>query len=170
MRKPHHQPRYMGPKTLAGLLKTAGFWSRLHYGSGLTKAAAETIDYLDKRQGDLRQELGKTKQQHRQEIERLETEAKGLTRRTLAAIDEMTTYKRGSKSETPVAVVLSPYQHSLLTLHGFFRQSRIKGLDIIIAKGVYGPVVLTQDGVNGFTRSAPELGIRLAGPSRESDW
>jgi len=97
-------------------------------------------------------------------------EAKSLYQRTLMAITELEKYKKNGRSEVAVAVILSPSQYGELTCHGAFRQSKIAKLGIYVARGVYGPVVLTQDGFNGFTRMAPELDIRAKNPTNGHDW
>lgn len=161
-----------GPITTAtSLTKASGNLFKRLFNTQLLRDASDwlhqqqqTIDDLYKRQADLENYF-------HTELRKEKAECRNLYRRTLAAIEEMTKGKgRGYKGETPVAVILSPYQYAQLTKHGFDRIRRLANVSIHVAKGVYGPVVLTQDALNGLSRQAPELGLHTKYAPEGSDW
>lgn len=162
-------PYMMGPKTLAEKLGNSGWWSRLR-GSSMNAAASLRLRELSDTCDDLHKRLAGQERAFVKERNAYEKNAKSLYQRTLMAITELEAYKKNGRSEVAVAVILSPSQYGELTCHGAFRQSKIAKLGIYVARGVYGPVVLTQDGFNGFTRMAPELDIRAKNPTNGHDW
>lgn len=163
--------------TAEGLTAARGFWQRLKLlfnpdllrdGADWLEAQQQTIDELHKR-------LAKNERAFNKERSQIEADAKVAARtlaaRTNAAIEEMTQTKgRGGRSEQPVAVIVSPYQYAQLSEHGYFRVAKLKNVSLHVAKGVYGPVVLTQDAFNGFTRMAPELNIRTMDKATDGNW
>jgi hypothetical protein len=97
--------------------------------------------------------------------------AEKVSNRILLALAEMDKFKDSRKSEKPFAIILSPYQlaqvrsgrlyldHRWLT-----KSSRVEfcGLPVFSAKGLYGPLVVTEDGFNALSRNAPELLLKGA--------
>lgn len=86
-----------------------------------------------------------------------------LGNRITLAIGELQKTKNNGKSEKAAAIVLSPYQYERLSWRFWPRKSkpaRFMNLPIYTAKGVYGPVVLTEEGFNGLSRQAPELMLK----------
>lgn len=74
----------------------------------------------------------------------------------------MEKYKRG-KHEEPFAVLLSPYQYETISQNRCSYGTKLLGLTIAVARGVYGPVVVTQDAYNAISRNAPEIDLRWKG-------
>lgn len=173
MPKPSVNPGHLGPKNLAKHLKDAGFWRRLTSGSAAYRVAARYLEELLETNHDLMIRLAKNERAFNETRRKLEAEvklvSKDLFKRTNTALEELERSKKNGRKEVAVAVILSPAQYSELTSHGYFRQSRLAKLEIYVARGVYGPVVLTQDAFNGFSRMAPELDIRAMRPSYEND-
>jgi hypothetical protein len=166
-------PYEMSDHDLATHLGNCGWWERLRGASANAAAAlrlhelADTCTDLHKRLAGQEQAFNKERNAYERKAKE---EAKSLYQRTLMAIAELEAYKKNGRSEVAVAVILSPSQYGELTCHGAFRTSKIANLGIYVARGVYGPVVLTQDGFNGFTRMAPELDIRAKNPTNGHDW
>ena len=168
-----YAPYHMADGDLARLIGNSNWWQRLR-GASANAAAALRLQKLSDTCDDLHKRLsGQEQAFHKERVayeKKAKEEAKSLTARTLAAVSELEQYK--GKTEVAVAVILSPAQYASLTCHGTFKQSKLAKLAIYVAKGVYGPVVLTQDGFNGFSRQAPELNIRSMRPTYENgpDW
>lgn len=112
----------------------------------------------------------------REAVRATRADAERIARRIELAIEEMSRDKgnRGyAKFEKPVAVIMSPYQfmQSFGRHDGLgdamnrtgrkFKTARGDKLEIYTAHGVYGPLVLTEEALAGFSRQAPELDIRL---------
>lgn len=147
---------HTSPDALADEMQNAGFLKRA-FTPALFAEGARNIRRLKGRADNAEAE----RKRWQAKAAKAKEESKDLLARASHAIDELKRYKSG-KGEQPFAVVLSPYQHSKLTCQGYFKQNKIMGVPVYIAKGVYGPVVLTEDGFNGFTRMAPELIVRKA--------
>ena len=157
---------------LIDTLKTAGWWARFR-GQALVRKAAERISDLSDTCHDLYRRLAVQEWFFIEELasreKELKQEANSLFQRTSLAIAELEKCKNNKQNEQAYAVILSPYQYIELIGHGAFRRSKIFGLNIYVARGVYGPVVLTKEGYDGFSRMAPELDIRLKSPVGESN-
>lgn len=164
MRNTDHFRALAAPSVASHLDMASDSWRKRLGSRTLMEAASDWLKRQDDTIRGLRRDLSAAK---RATVEAKE-DGKELLARTIASVEEMTQVKgRGTKAEKPVAVIVSPFQHAQLTSNGFFKQRKLKGIDLYIATGVYGPVVLTQDGFNGFTRMAPELNVRATAP--ESD-
>lgn len=152
------QQRWWRNANIKNLLGTAAAWLR---------EQAETID-------DLHQRLAKQERTFLKEKEKLATDAEKRTRdiliRTKVAISEMVKVKKAAKEEKPFAIVISPYQYAEMTLHGHFKQPKLFGVPVYVARGVYGPLVLTETAFNAFSRNAPELALIRKQPSNSSNW
>lgn len=170
-----HAPYHMADRDLARLIGNSNWWQRLR-GASANAAAALRLQKLSDTCDDLHKRLsGQEQAFHKERVayeKKAKEEANSLAARTLAAVSELEKCKGKGPSEVAVAVILSPAQYASLTCHGTFKQSKLAKLAIYVAKGVYGPVVLTQEGFNGFSRQAPELSIRSMRPSYQngSDW
>lgn len=153
-------------------LKTAGLWSRLR-GQALVRKAAERISDLSDTCHDLYRRLAVQERFFIEELtsreKTIKQEANSLFQRTSLAIAELEKCKNNKRNEKAYAVILSPSQYIELIGHGAFRRSKIFGLNIYVARGVYGPVVLTEAGYEGFSRMAPELDIRCMSPAAGTD-
>jgi len=166
-------PYSLEDRELAAHLGNSNWWARLRGASANAAASlrlqalADTCDDLHKRLAGQERAFHTERKAYEKKAKE---DAKSLYQRTLLAIEELEKYKQNGRSEVAVAVVLSPSQYGELTCHGAFRASKIAKLGIYVARGVYGPVVLTQDGFNGFTRMAPELDIRAKCPTNGHDW
>ena len=150
---------------LSKRLRTTSPLKRLFLSAKLADAAAARIDDLTAQRSDYADRLAKQEQAHKIALIKAEQSGKDLYQRTLRAIAEMQTSKGNYKTETPVAVILSPSQFANLSFAHQRGPATLANLEIVVAKGVYGPVVLTQDGFNAFTRNAPELNIRSMRPT-----
>ncbi len=159
-------PSQIGPRPLAEKLMAANAWSRLFGRELVAIAAARLIELADTRD-ELHERLAGQERAFNKERNAVLKEAKNLAKRTEMAIKELESSKRNGKTEVPVAVILSPSQYGDLTCHGTFKNSRLAKLQIYVAKCVYGPVVLTQDAFNAFSRNAPELNLVAKRPSYE---
>ena len=162
-------PAMMSPNRLAETLQTVGWWGRLR-GTAMMQAAATRLIELAAVRDDLHQRLAAQERTFNKERVAYQKEAKSLLKRTLAAIEELEKYKGNYREEKAFAVILSPSQYSELTCDGYFRQSKIAKLDIYVARGVYGPVVLTENGFKAVSRNAPELNLVSKRPTKESNW
>jgi hypothetical protein len=161
-------PSQIDQRSLAERLSSAGAWTRL-FGRDLFSVAAARLIELTDTCDDLHKRLAGQERAFAKERNAVLKEAKNLIKRTEMAIKELETYKKNLRTEVPVAVILSPSQYADLTCCGTFKNSKIAKLQIYVAKGVYGPVVLTQDAFNAFSRNAPELNLVAKRPSYEGD-
>jgi hypothetical protein len=98
-------------------------------------------------------------------------EAEKVSNRILLALAELDKFKDNFKSEKPFAIILSPYQLAQVRSGRTFFDHRLAhqgrattfcGLPVYSAKGIYGPLVVTEDGFNALSRNAPELLIKGA--------
>lgn len=157
--------------TAAALSKASGNLFKRLFKTQLLRDGADWLHHQQQMIDDLYDRLSKQESYFHAELRKEKTEEQRLLRRTQAAISEMKTGKgRGYKGELPVAVILSPYQYAQLTHHGFEQIRRLADVSIHVAKGIYGPVVLTQDAFNGLSRQAPELGLHTKDAAKSSDW
>lgn len=116
----------------------------------------------------------------RDEVSKAEKKSRAIANRIDLALNEMTKSKAsrgyggrssGPPPEVPAYIVLSPAQVVALYQDSFCDYSAsgaistthrtYKKLPIVSASGVYGPIVMTQEAFDGFSRMAPELDIRL---------
>ena len=162
-------PTMMSPNHLAQVMQNAGWWQRLR-GIAMMQAAAVRLIELATTRDDLSRRLAAQESTFKKERVAYEKEAKSLLKRTLAAIAELEKYKGNYREEKAFAVIMSPSQYSELTCDGYFRQSKIAKLDIYVARGIYGPVVLTENGFKAVSRNAPELNLVSKRPTKESNW
>lgn len=121
-------------------------------------AAAKLIEFAQdlERQADDMAEMTRRLTDSYEEIDKLHDKVRRtreLDKRIDMAIDEM----KGGKA---VAIIVSPSQYNNGSFYG--RRKEYKGLPILIATGISGPLVVTRDGLDGLTRQAPELTIRTA--------
>lgn len=135
-------------------------WYRNIFRRDLIAQARQTIDLL----------LTKSDRDEK-EIHRLSTEVDAGARvhaRIIRALEEMRRQdSRGMKEEVPFAVLMSPKQNRYLTQGGWLssmaNQIKVNGpmgsvsLPIYTAKGVYGPLVVTEEAFKAIARQAPEL-------------
>lgn len=178
------------PDSFADLLEATGFIGRVAGKSLLSEAAvrirrlvaqlADAEEARDTARADLstaRREAYDTKRKLQTALYDAKSAAKDLSLRTEMAIEEMTGscgrytgYVSGRK-EKPAAILYSPRQFEELTMHGMIRGSyqtredlpsvrTFNGIPVYVAKGVYGPVVLTEEAFAGVSRMAPELHLK----------
>lgn len=165
------------PDSLADMIEDANWWTRLS-DPGLFRAGANRIrrlvrerdsalDKVNQRNTDLTKERSATR--------KARDEAKDIVSRAGLIISEMKSVRGSRTPMTPAAIVISPSQWANLTLHGYMPVGKQKkreeglpplrtlhGVPLFTAKGVFGPVVMTEDGFNAFSRSAPELNLTTA--------
>lgn len=163
------------PMSLADMIDTANWWTRLS-DPGLFRAAATRIRHLvtmNNAETVRLNALSVENNRLRSIAEAERKEAGDLVARARHAIDEMSknAYRTG---EEPVAIVFSPAQIGKMTFHGvmrpFGRHMRddlpalptLHGIPVYKARGVYGPVVMTQVAFDAFSRQAPELILTAA--------
>lgn len=153
------------PDSLADMIEDANWWTRLSDPS-LFVAAATRIRRLVQERDNANDRADERNRQYeitRLEVHKARSDAKDLVKRAKHAIDEMKKFKSGSnRQEQPAALVVSPYQLAQITCNGAFSAKKLHGLPLYVAKGVYGPVVLTEDGFNALTRNAPEINLKAA--------
>lgn len=109
----------------------------------------------------------------RDRVIQAETEGRKIAARIDLALSEMAKDKRAGRGffEEPAYIVMSPSQVVDLATQqkGWCSASdaistsnrTYKKLPIVSASGIYGPVVMTKEAFDGFSRMAPELDIRL---------
>lgn len=139
---------------LAAEADVLSWWRSQHRTKWIAKAARSI--------GDLYKEGGKLLSvinQQKKEITRL-GKAETVAGRILAALGELERNKGNRDPEDPYCVVLSPFQFEKITLGGG-KMAQYAGLLVITAKGVSGPVVMTETAFMAFSRNAPELNIQL---------
>lgn len=138
---------------LAGEASILSWWRLRHRGAWIAKASAamkEMFEEAERLKNKVSQQQG--------EIKRLKI-AETLEGRILTANGELARSKGNRAQEDPYCVVVSPYQYEQWGWAG--KHPKYAGLKIITAKGVSGPVVMTETAFMAFSRNAPELNITL---------
>lgn len=111
-------------------------------------------------------EITRLTERNRADVKKARQEAETIENRIILAMDELEKSKGNFKPELPFAILLSPWQFERLTWRLGLRgrknskPSQYMGFPIYTAKGVYGPIVLTEDAFNGLSRQAPELMLK----------
>jgi seryl-tRNA synthetase len=117
-------------------------------------ASKKALDEAKKESNALRTKLS-------DESRRAKREAEGLRNRIKVALAEL----HGGDAH---AIVLSPKQVEHLTWNaqslscGRGKVGKIDGVQVYVARGVSGPLVLNRDAFAAFSRQAPEMDIRTA--------
>jgi hypothetical protein len=154
------------------LLAKTALW-RMKFARPLFIKSRIVLDALACRLSETQQEVSDLKAKLRAAETRVNAArnaAEKVGNRISVALGEMTKTKDNRRSEKPFAIVVSPYQMEQMRWLGGFRQTvkddvrvtEYSGVRIFTAKGIYGPLVLTEDAFNAFSRQAPELMLKAA--------
>lgn len=117
-------------------------------------ASKKALDEAKKEGNALRSKLSDTSRQAKREAE-------SIRNRIKVAVAEL----HGGEAH---AIVLSPKQVESITHNarslciGGGRVGKIDGVQVYVARGVSGPLVLNRDAFAAFSRQAPEMDIRTA--------
>lgn len=128
------------------------------------EAASALFEYEDQLDAADDRETKLIGQLRTAQVEKTRWKDKALIAETLSgridlALDDFKAHKPGANWTSPekaVAIIISPYQAKN------FRTKTYKHLPILVAAGIYGPVVVSQKGLDGLSRQAPELLLRKA--------